>query len=676
MSSDTFQDLGLAPGLLQAVASRGFTVPSPIQAKAIPPALAGRDIVGQSQTGSGKTLAFALPAMQKVDTSIHAVQVLVLCPTRELAMQVCRETADLLPAMPGISAVPVYGGASYGVQLKALRQGAQVVVGTPGRVLDLASRGDMPLDRLKVLVFDEADEMLNMGFQEDIDSLMAQVPATRQTFCFSATMSPAIRRLIANHTQDPEVVTIEAAARTVDSIKQWYHEARPHSKLEVMCRVLDMERPKLAIVFANTKRMVDEITDKLMAANYNADRLHGDLSQDARDRVMRHFREGNLTLLAATDVAARGLHVDDVDLVINYDLPMDPEDYVHRIGRTGRAGRSGKAVSLIHARDMRFLPKLERFVRHAIERRHIPTPAEIQRSRIAHAIEMLRETLELAPESDPNPALDPLLEAGYSERRLADALFGIWTHQHARDVENLPEDREALHPRRAERSARPDRPPRPDRPAWGERPPRDDQARPFNPSERPEKPAWKERPPREDRGPSDAGSFRQREDRPQQDRRRPQEGGRTRLFINVGSMDGVRPGEIAGAIYNTSSVPSGAVGSIDIFEKSSYVDVASEHVDRVLTAIDGASLRGRKLRMDHAGEQKPRGFGGGYGGGRGGEGGYPSGRGGEGGGYSKPHGKYGGPGGGPRFSPRGKGGKPGPGGKPGFRPRSKPKFFQ
>ena len=297
MEKKPFPELGLSPELLKAVEALGFDQPAPIQAQAIPPALEGRDVVGQSQTGSGKTMAFAIPAVQKIDPKERGVRVLIMCPTRELAMQVCEEVSKLAMHKPGIRAVPIYGGATYDRQIRGLQSGAQIVVGTPGRILDFIERGVLRLDGLKMLVFDEADEMLDMGFREDIDTLMEAVPPERQTLFFSATIDGPIRRLVESYTRDPAIITVEHKAMTVPTVEQCYYEVQGRSKIEALCRILDMENPRLAIIFANTKRAVDDATDALLARGYSAERLHGDLSQMLRDRVMKNFRSGAIEVL-------------------------------------------------------------------------------------------------------------------------------------------------------------------------------------------------------------------------------------------------------------------------------------------------------------------------------------------------------------------------------------------
>lgn len=661
----TFADLGLAPELLQAIQAQGFEQPSPIQAEAIPVALTGRDVVGQSQTGSGKTLAFGLPAIQLVDAADRRTQALVLCPTRELAQQVCAELHKVVSFKDGLRATPVYGGASYDRQIRALQAGSQIVVGTPGRILDFVDRGTLRLDGLKVLVFDEADEMLDMGFAEDIEKLMEALPEKRQTIFFSATFDPRIRRLIDRYTHDAATITIEQKALTVPTIEQRYYEVQGRSKTEVLCRVLDMEDPRLTIVFANTKKAVDDVTDALVGRGYAADRLHGDLNQMMRERVMRNFRSGNIEVLIATDVAARGLDVNDVDLIVNYELPYDTEDYVHRIGRTGRAGRKGTAVSLVAGREIYLMQRIQRFTNAKVERTKVPSQEEVETKLVDQSFELLKATLESGEYSKHEHTIQRLLDAGFQITDVASALLDLWMKEGAREGEQIHEDRA---------------------PVKKDRPQKE-----FVPRERPEG------------APQGAGEGGDgRPTRPAGPR--PPAEGMKRLFINIGGMDHARPGDIAGIIYNTCQIPAGSIGSIDVLPKCSFVEVPEELAPAVLTSIEGATFRGRDVRMDNADREggggaanwaprpprrdfdgPPRereGGGGGYGGkprfggGGGGYGGKPGYGGGGGGfkggpgGYKKPYGPrrdfddrgggggggYGGAGGGRRFG--GGGGKP------------------
>ena len=362
MQKKLFSELGLSPESLKAVAKMGFEEASPIQSETIPKLMEGLDVVGLSQTGSGKTAAFAIPAIEKVDANLRAPQVLILCPTRELAMQVAEEVAKLAFFKRGVRELPIYGGQSYDRQLRGLREGAQIIIGTPGRVMDHLERKTLKLDQVKMVILDEADRMLDMGFREDIETILKQAPVERQTVFFSATMPPAIRHLIKNFTRDPVNIRIEAQEMVVPAIDQVYYEVDRRNKLEVLCRLIDLQDIKYGIIFCGTKMMCDELADHLKARGYSSDKLHGDISQAMRERVVAKFRKRGFEFLVATDVAARGLDVDDIEVVFNYDLPQDAEDYVHRIGRTGRALKSGDAFTLFTAEELDPVRKIERSI--------------------------------------------------------------------------------------------------------------------------------------------------------------------------------------------------------------------------------------------------------------------------------------------------------------------------
>jgi len=425
MTPRLFSELGLSPEILKAIDKLGFEQASPIQAAAIPVLLTGKDIVGQSQTGSGKTAAFAIPAIEKTDPANRAVQVLILCPTRELAVQVCEEVHKLAFFKRGISALPIYGGQSYDRQLQGLRQGAQIVIGTPGRVMDHMERGTLRLDAVRTVILDEADVMLNMGFREDIEFILRATPSARQTVFFSATMPRPIRELIETHAKSPESVRIEQQALTVPTVEQVYFEVDRRWKVEALTRLIDVNDLKLGIVFCNTKRMVDELVEHLNTQGYSAEGLHGDMSQNLRDRVMNKFRKSGLKFLVATDVAARGIDVDDIEVVVNYDLPYDPEDYVHRIGRTGRAGRSGMAFTFVSGRDFYALRNIERFTRSRLERGFIPSRDEVDEARANVLLEKVRATLEGGEFDRQEHAVERLLEEGYDTTDIISAMLHL-----------------------------------------------------------------------------------------------------------------------------------------------------------------------------------------------------------------------------------------------------------
>ena len=427
MTPKLFSELGLSPEILKAIERLGFEQASPIQAEAIPVIQSGRDVVGQSQTGSGKTAAFAIPAIEKVDIKNRAVQVLILCPTRELAVQVSEEVHKLACFKPGIRALPVYGGQSYERQFAGLKAGANIVIGTPGRVMDHMQRGTLRLDQIHTIILDEADEMLDMGFRDDIELILKAMPVERQTVLFSATVPPPIQHLIRNYTRDAVRVQIEAKALTVPTVEQVYYEVDRRWKLEALTRLIELHNVTLGIIFCNTQRMVDELSEHLHAAGYSADALHGGMAQAARDRVMKKFRSGGLEFLVATDVAARGIDVDDIQVVFNYDLPYDVEDYVHRIGRTGRAGRSGLAITFVSGREFFLVRQIENFTRQRLRSGQIPSEGEIERAKENQLLQRVRTTLQSGEFPRRDHFIETLLEEGFDSVAIASASLHLLT---------------------------------------------------------------------------------------------------------------------------------------------------------------------------------------------------------------------------------------------------------
>ncbi|MFT4176782.1 MAG: DEAD/DEAH box helicase [Luteolibacter sp.] len=564
MDTPPFSELGLPDVLLSAIETLGFERPSPIQALSIPPALEGKDILGLSATGSGKTAAFTLPALSRIDVKQLYPQVLILCPTRELAVQVCEEVHRLGAKMPGLHATPVYGGAPMDRQLRALRNGAQVVVGTPGRLLDHLRRGSFDASRVKLAVLDEADRMLDMGFKEEMDELLAALPVERQTLFFSATMNRGVSNLIQKFGNSPEVIEIKQKALTVSTIEQSYFEVRQRSKVEVLSRILDMNPPRLGIIFCNTKRSVDECTEDLINRGYAADRLHGDITQQMRERVLKRFRDGSVELLVATDVAARGLDIEEIDIVFNYDLPADPEDYVHRIGRTGRAGRAGRAVSFVFGKEIYRLQSIERYTRQVIKREKIPSVEQVEGRRADIIFEDLKERLENGKFDSYQDQVDRLLEQGHTPTDIACALVGMIREATGREGNPIDEDREPERPERR-RNVRDSRDGR--------------EERDYS---------------RRDRG------DRERGPRPERFERGPipQEPGMARMFLSLGKTHGVMAKEIVGMLYREAGLPDGCLGRITLFPKHSLVDVPEGLVDQVIERTRQARLKGRPFRMD------------------------------------------------------------------------------
>ena len=435
----TFAELGISPEILEAIDVLGFEEPSPIQQQAIPPALDGKDVVGLSHTGSGKTLAFTIPALERIDPGLQELQVLCLAPTRELAVQISREVDKLSIFLEGVKAVPVYGGASFGPQLAALRRGVPFAVGTPGRVMDLIEQGELRTDKISMLILDEADEMLDMGFSEEIDRIVASLPQQRQTLFFSATMSPAIRALLGQISTAPVEISIERPVLTVPTCEQIVYEVLFSSRIEVLSRLIEMGRMRRGLVFANTKRVVDDIVDGLLSRGYSVDRLHGDMPQTLRERVMDSYRRGNLKVLVATDIAARGLDIDDVDVVVNFELPREPEDYVHRIGRTARAGKHGKAISFIGRRDFSLLGRIERFIGTRLQREKVMTADNVAQARREALVDEIIDQAKKTETEMPEELRDVELPVA----QIARAMFELLTRRDSRELQPIPEDRPA-----------------------------------------------------------------------------------------------------------------------------------------------------------------------------------------------------------------------------------------
>ena len=455
MTPKLFTELGLSPELLKAIDKLGYEQASPIQAAAIPVMMTGKDIVGQSMTGSGKTAAFGVPAVEKVDPNLKAVQILILCPTRELAIQVSEEIHKIAYFKRGINCLPIYGGQSYERQFFGLKQGAQIVIGTPGRLMDHMRRGTLRLETIKMVILDEADVMLNMGFREDIETILKDAPKERQTVFFSATMPRPIRDLIEKYSHEPENVKIEQKAMTVPTVDQVYYEVDRRYKMDLLTRLIDIYDLKLGIIFCNTKRMVDDLVEHLEAAGYQADRLHGDMTQAMRDRVMNKFRKSGLEFLVATDIAARGIDVDDVQVVFNYDLPYDPEDYVHRIGRTGRAGRSGRAISLVPFRELFQIRNIERFANVKIQRGKIPTENEVAEARENVFTDKLKALLTSGEFTKHDRLIEGLIEENFSSSDITSALIHLLQSGEAAKPAPKTEDYDRP-PQRDERSSRGD----------------------------------------------------------------------------------------------------------------------------------------------------------------------------------------------------------------------------
>lgn len=562
MDTPPFSELGLPADLLAGVEALGFERPSPIQALAIPPALEGKDILGLSSTGSGKTAAFGLPALSKIDTSDSRTQALVVCPTRELAMQVCEEVHRLASQLKHFRAIPVYGGTPIDRQLRSLRNGVQLVVGTPGRLLDHLRRGSLKVDQVRTVVLDEADRMLDLGFRDEMEELLAAMPKDRQSLFFSATTSKGVSHLINRFGREVQTIQVEQKTRTVSTVDQCCYEVRQRSKVEVLSRLLDMEPPRLAIIFCNTKRSVDECTEALLGRGYTADRLHGDISQQMRERVLRRFRDGVIELLVATDVAARGLDVENVEAVFNYDLPQDPEDYLHRIGRTGRAGRSGRAISFVFGREIHRLETIERYTRQSIRRARVPSQEQVEGRMADRLFDEVKERISSNEFESHEAQIDRLLEQGFTPTDVAGTLFTMLREERGREFGEIVEDRPGGGHR--DRDARPQRDDRGNYDRRGERGPR----REFNKRER-----------RSGSSHDDAEM--------------------TPLFFSLGKVHGVKVGEMIGMLYSEAGIPDGSIGDVRMFPKHCCIYVSKEYAEDVINRLQGKEYRGRKFIVDH-----------------------------------------------------------------------------
>lgn len=433
-----FNELNLPEEILRAVEDMGFSEATEIQSKAIPVMLEGKDLVGKSNTGTGKTAAFGIPAAVSVTRGgKNGVEVLILCPTRELAMQACKEIEKFSAYMPWVKPCAVYGGAAMDKQISELRRGANIVVGTPGRVMDHIGRKTLKLENLRTIVLDEADEMLNMGFREDIETILSFVPEERQTVLFSATMPPPIMAITKEYQNDPVVIKVESKARTVDTIEQKYFEVPMGRKTDALKLLLIAYEPKLSMVFCNTKKMVDELTEALVSKGFKAAGLHGDMKQASRTQVLSAFKSGSINVLIATDVAARGIDVEGVDCVFNYDLPQDNEYYIHRIGRTGRAGKSGAAYTIISGRKQFYeLKNIASFIKADIARAELPGRDEIVARKAAHVNEKILSSVESGKYESCRADVQKLMESGLSAEDIAVALLGM---RLSKDTKNIPE---------------------------------------------------------------------------------------------------------------------------------------------------------------------------------------------------------------------------------------------
>lgn len=565
METVRFEEMGLSEEIQKAVRYMGFEEASPIQAKAIPAMISGIDLIGQAQTGTGKTAAFGIPILEKVDPKLKKLQAIVLCPTRELAIQVADEIRNLSRYMHGIKVLPIYGGQDIVKQIRSLKSGTQIVIGTPGRVMDHMRRKTMKLDFVHTVVLDEADEMLNMGFREDIEFVLSGVPEERQTVLFSATMPKPIMEITKKFQNNAKVIKVTKKELTVPNIEQYYYDVKPKKKEEVLSRLLDIYSPRLSVVFCNTKKQVDLLVNALLGRGYFAAGLHGDMKQEQRDRVMQGFRTGKTEILVATDVAARGIDVDEVEAVFNYDLPQDDEYYVHRIGRTGRAGREGKAFSLVVGKEVYKLRDIQRYCKTKIIPQAIPSLNDITEIKADKILDQVQDILNDADLTKiVNIIEKKLMEDDYTSLDLAAALLKMSMGDDNEDIIDNYMPARSLD----------------DLDSYGRNSRGRDRGR--NNSRR--------------KGATDRAAvdyvLNGGEER------------MARLFINIGKSQRVTPGDILGAVAGESGIPGRLVGSIDMYDGYTFVDVPAEYAEDVLNAMSHARIKGKHIHVEKANSKR------------------------------------------------------------------------
>ncbi len=578
----TFAGLALSKPILKALLDVGYETPSPIQAATIPILLANGDVLGQAQTGTGKTAAFALPILSRIDIRQTAPQALILAPTRELAIQVAEAFQTYAAHIPGFHVLPIYGGQSYGPQLSALRRGVHVIVGTPGRVIDHLDKGSLDLSQIKTLVLDEADEMLRMGFIDDVESILQKTPQSRQTALFSATMPSVIKRIAKTYLRDPQEVTIAAKTGTADNIRQRYWLVSGMQKLDALTRILEAEPFDGMIIFARTKLGTEELASRLQARGFSAAAINGDLAQAQRERTIGQLKDGKIDILVATDVAARGLDVERISHVINYDVPHDPESYTHRIGRTGRAGRSGEAILFITPREKNLLKVIERATRQPVSPLTLPSVQAVNDVRIARFKEQIRDTLAAGGletftqviEDFENEQNVPVIEIAAALAKMARGDVPLLLDKNQREP--------AMETTRPERSSF-------ERPARG----RDERSDRGDRAERPERTERFDRAERSEARPS-------RERTP-----RAPDPGMATYRIEVGHSHGVKPGNIVGAIANEAGIASKNIGRIEIYDDYSVLDMPADLPQEQLLHLKGVWVAGQQLRIHREGEAAP-----------------------------------------------------------------------
>lgn len=554
MSIEKFEDFGLSLELTQAINDLGFSHPTPIQAQAIPVILEGQDVTGQAQTGTGKTAAFGIPCIEKIDEFIPAIQGVVLCPTRELAMQISNEFKKFAKYKVGIQTLAVYGGQDINIQIKALRQKPQIIIATPGRIIDLWKRKQLNFDSLKTIILDEADEMFDMGFRSDIEFLLGKCPENRQTLLFSATLSKEILAISENFQTNPQIVKTEVKkTKGAPQIEQFYFKVDEKSKLKTLTNLMDFHQFQKVLIFSNTKRRVDSLMKTLHRMDYKVDGLHGDMKQQQRSFVMDKFRSGKSQILIASDVVARGIDVEDVEAVINFDIPQDLESYLHRIGRTGRAGKKGMAYSFVTRVDMGKIKALERYTKTEILAAKPPSDHEVEAVRTEKLADLISKQMEKSADK---------INTYASKLDLLQQNTGLDTHQLSMVLLRMLDKKEAQ----------------------------------FDEVKLPDGKMF------EGSSPKSGSRKGGRRDRDRGGRGKPKrvEKGMVKFFLNVGKNERISPGDIVGSIAGEAGIPGRSIGAITIFDKFSFVEVPEQYAENVLSSMDNNTVKGKKVNIEPA----------------------------------------------------------------------------
>jgi len=593
MHTAKFEDLNLSIEIQKAVKDMGFEEATPIQTQSIPVIMEGRDVLGQAQTGTGKTASFAIPIIENVESDSKKIQAVVLCPTRELAIQVAEEFSELLKYKKNVKVIPVYGGQSIDRQFKALKSGVQIIIATPGRLLDHINRGTINLSDVKYIVLDEADEMLDMGFRDDIESIIKSSAKERQTVFFSATIPPAIVQLSKKYLNDPVHIKVIHKELTVPKVKQYYLDIKSVGKLEVLTRLVDIYDPELTLVFCNTKRMVDDLVSHLQARGYPAEGLHGDMKQMMRDRVMSKFRNRTLDILVATDVAARGIDVDEIDAVVNYDMPQDEEYYVHRIGRTARAGREGRAFTFVKGKDFRKLKDIEKYTKTPINKLDVPTEKDVEEVRTKVLQDEVANIIKTDKELNLHDIIiQKLLNEEHSLEDIASALLKLVIGKTAEtEAPVMPEKSYGGY----DDDDRRDR-----KKSFGK-----DRKRDEGRGRRDDKRGDRRDDKRGDRRDDKRGDRKsdRKSDRSGSDR---YSAGSKRIFISIGKNAGIMPKDILGAIAGETGIPGTAVGEISIFDKYSFVNVDEKYSNKVVKVMNDNQIKGNKIFVEFASDKNDK----------------------------------------------------------------------